>query len=92
VIWKIGQRVVTPSGSVGLIEEIDDDGVTVRLLTPDDEPSCCSSWCFPGQLRDGARVRPMPRSKAWKAKAAAFNSGICAALLAAGIQIKGKRK
>lgn len=86
--WEIGQRVITPSGSVGLIEEIDDDGVRVRLLTPDNEPSCCSSWCFPAQLRNGTGVVPMPRSKAWKAKAATFASGIQAALLAAGIQIE----
>jgi hypothetical protein len=88
--WEIGQRVVTPSGDIGLIEEIergqiDHNMVRVRLRTPDDEPSCLSSWCFPEQLRDGTRVVPMPRSKAWKAESDAFCSGIRAALLSAGI-------
>lgn len=78
--WEIGQRVVTPAAHVGVIEEIEDDLVTVRLMTPDDKPSCCLSWCIPEQLRDGAHVRPMPRSKAWKAEAQAFYLHICDAL------------
>jgi hypothetical protein len=68
----IGMRVVTPSGDVGVVEEADDGMVKVRLMTPDNEPSCLSSWCFPDQLADGTNVLPQPMSKAWKAKAALF--------------------
>lgn len=77
--FGIGDRVVTPGGDVGVLEEMDGDMVRVRLQTPSDGPSCLSSWCFPGELSDGANVLPQPRSMAWKAQAASF----CAALRAA---------
>ena len=77
----IGDRVVTPSGDVGVIEEADDGMVKVRLMTPDNEPSCLSSWCFPNELRDGTNVLPQPRSRAWKAQAALFCQAVTAALL-----------
>lgn len=74
-LCTIGKRVVTPSGDVGVIEEIDAEEpimARVRLRTPDDEPSVLSSWCFPDQLSDGDGILPMPRSKSWKAEAQAF--------------------
>lgn len=77
---ELGSRVVTSSGDVGLIEEIDGDMVRVRLMTPNDEPSCLSSWCFPADLSDGRNVKPQPRSKAWKKEAALFCAAIANAL------------
>lgn len=73
-------RVVTPSGEVGHIEEVDGDMVRVRILTPHNTPSCCSSWCFPAELRDGTNVFPQPRSAAWYAESRAFCAGVSEAL------------
>lgn len=78
--WAIGKRVVTPSGDVGVIEEYEDDMARVRLMTPNNEPSCLSSWCFPNELADGDNVMPQPRSKAWKAQAALFCQAVQNAL------------
>lgn len=72
----IGQRVVTPSGDVGVVEELDDGMAKVRLMTPDNEPSCLSSWCFPDQLSDGANVLPQPRSRSWRRQSALFCQAI----------------
>ncbi len=72
----IGNRVVTPSGDVGVIEEFDDGMARIRRMTPNNEPSCLSSWCFPAELTDGSNVLPQPRSKAWKADAALFCQAI----------------
>ena len=77
----IGARVVTCLGDVGHVEEIDEDGlIKVRLLTPHNTPSCCSSWCMPGSLSDGTNIRPMPRSQAWYAESRAFCGAVFAAL------------
>lgn len=76
----IGDRVVTPAGDVGAIEEFDNDMARVRLMTPNNEPSCLSSWCFPAELVDGTNVLPQPRSLAWKAKAATFCAAVARAL------------
>ncbi len=85
MISEIGHRVVTPCGDVGHIEEADDGMVRVRLLTPHDTPSCCSSWCFPKDLSDGTNVRPQPRSKAWYRESAMFCAGVVRALQGSGI-------
>jgi hypothetical protein len=71
---------VTPRGDVGIVEEIDDDMVRVRLMTPDNEPSWLSSWCLPNDLADGANVMPHPRSKEWRRQSALFCQAITAAL------------
>lgn len=85
-ITAIGARVVAPCGDVGHIEEADPDGlVRVRLLTPHNTPSCCSSWCDPAELKDGTNVLPQPRSKAWYAESRAFCGEVVAALQDAGI-------
>lgn len=76
----IGSRVVI-NGEVGIVEEVDDDGlVKVRLMTPHNTPSCCSTWCDPCHLSDGTNVIPQPRSKAWYREAALFFQGVAAAL------------
>lgn len=87
MINDIGHRVVTPCGDVGHIEEVDaGDGLArVRLLTPHNTPSCCSSWCDPKDLREGANVLPQPRSKAWYKESALFCLGVTSALKGAGI-------
>jgi len=81
--FKIGDRVVMQDGSVGHIEEIDDDGdgAGVRVLTPKNEPSCSISWTWMDNLKDGTGILPQPRSKEWWAEARAFHAGIRAALL-----------
>ena len=82
MVWKIGDRVVTPDGSVGHIELLDDDGqgCDVRILTPANEPSACLSWCFLDGLTDGAGVLPQPRSAEWWREARAFHREIEAAV------------
>lgn len=76
----IGNRVVI-NGDVGIVEELDDDGlIKVRLMTPDNNPSCLSTWCYPSQLADGTNVLPQPRSKEWKREAALFCQGVAEAL------------
>lgn len=76
----IGNRVVTPSGDVGVVEELDDGMARVRLMTPDNEPSCLSSWCFANELADGSNVMPQPRSRAWRREAALFCQAVTNAL------------
>ena len=79
--FAMGSRVVTPDGSVGHVEEMDEDGLwRVRLLTPHNTPSCCSTWIEPDRLKDGTNVRPQPRSKKWYAESAAFYGSVVAAL------------
>ena len=73
----VGNRVCHKDGSVGYIEEIDDDprwpNATVRWQTPDNVPSCCSSLCDQASLTIvGDNVLPQPRSKAWKRKSREF--------------------
>lgn len=86
--FAIGDRVVTPCGEVGYLEEIDpDDGfVGVRLQTPNDEPSCMVTGGYTlDDLSDGANVVPMPKSAAWWAEAEAFNAALRYALEDAGL-------
>lgn len=78
-MWKIGDRVVVKGDGPGIIEEFDDGMVRVRLRTPDDEPSCLSSWCFPDSLSDGSNVLPQPMSKAWRREAALFCQAVTSA-------------
>ena len=69
--WKVGDRVVTPSG-VGHIVEFIEDAVDVRMLTPNNEPSVMISACWTRDLKDGTNVMPQPRSKAWWREANEF--------------------
>lgn len=82
--FKLGDRVVTPDGSVGIIEEIDmpDLGgyASVRLRTPDDEPSIVSSCCPVDRLKDGTNILPQPRSREWKRNAAEFTAHVTRAM------------
>ena len=77
---EIGSRVVTPSGDVGIVEEFDDYMIRVRLMNPDNIPSCMSSWCHPNEVSDGTNIVPIQRSKVWKAEAQAFYLQVCDAL------------
>lgn len=80
--FALDARVVI-GGDVGTLEEISDDGlVRVRVHTPHDTLSCCSTWCEPEALADGTNVLPQPRSKAWYAESRAFCAGVFAALRA----------
>jgi hypothetical protein len=83
--WKLGDRVVTPGGDVGHIEEFDDDIARVRLLTPKNEPSVCSSWCWLVDLKDGTNILPQPRSKEWFRQSAMFMLAVTGALKEAGV-------
>ena len=84
--FDIGSRVVLPDGSVGYVEEFAEDGLCrVRCLTPDNDLSCCSTWVEPKRLRDGTNIRPHPRSKAWKAEAAAVHAAIERAFSGGGV-------
>lgn len=62
---KIGDRVVTSMGDVGIIEHIDKSFASVRLLTPKNKPSCLLCDCLIENLIDGTNVLPQPRSKEW---------------------------
>lgn len=84
--FDIGARVVIDS-DVGTLEELAGDGlVRVRVHTPHDTLSCCSTWCDPADLRDGTNVVPQPRSQAWYAESRAFCAGVHAALSAPGCE------
>lgn len=83
MITEINRRVVTPRGDVGIIEEAEDGMVRVRLLTPDNEPSCYSSWCYPRELCDGTNVMPQPRSREWKLQSLLFCNAVNGIMLEA---------
>lgn len=75
---KVGDRILnTSTGEIGHIEEIDDMFLGMRVLTPDNVPSCCVSW---GMIKHFIeipdKVLPMPRSKAWKKTAKEFHEFI----------------
>jgi len=77
--FKIGQRVITLGGDIGHIEEINDDNLTadVRVLTPNNEPSCCLSVCFLENLNIVPdSVVPMQQSAEWWNEAKSFHEVI----------------
>lgn len=80
----IGSRVVIVcTGDIGYVEEQDEDQgwLGVRLLTPNNEPSCLVSWAPAEIVRPvGDNVVPMGKSKEWWAQAREFCSAIEAAL------------
>jgi hypothetical protein len=82
-MFSIGDRVVTPIGNLGHIEQIDPDGIfcDVRLLTPRNEPSCCLAFCHVADLvKAGDNVVPMPRPPEWYAEADSFIIAILTAI------------
>ena len=75
---KIGDRVHVDGEGVGIVEEVDGDFLGVRWLTPNNKPSCLTTFgirrCDARKVGDN--VLPQPRSEAWKAESAAFCSAV----------------
>ena len=71
---KIGDRIINiHTGECGHIDEIEDDWIGMRCLTPDNVPSCCVSWGPAKSFQQiPESVLPMPRSKEWKRKSKEF--------------------
>ena len=71
---KVGDRIICiHTGEVGHIDEIDDDFIGMRCLTPDNVPSCCVTWGFTKNfMLVPNSVLPMPRSKEWKRESREF--------------------
>ena len=87
---KKGMRVIHKNGSIGYVEEVDNDPeypiIDVRWLTPNNEPSVCVSMCRPKDLKPVSdNVVPMQRSAEWWKDAREFYTGIENALHDAGI-------
>ena len=86
----IGDRVCHKDGSVGYIEDVDDDPefpcAYVRWLTPNNEPSVCVSLCMQESLiAVGDNVIPQPRNKEWWDRSREFCAMMEYALLGSGI-------
>lgn len=86
-MFQVGDRVVTAQGELGHIKAIDADLTycDVRLVTPNDEPSCYVTMTTFHDLNDGANVLPQPRSKAWWQEAREFQRTVEWILRDAGI-------
>jgi len=74
----VGDRVRNNSnGDIGHIEELDGDFADVRLLTPNNTPSCYVSCCpLSALVPISDAVVPTPKSEAWWEESRAF----CAAI------------
>lgn len=79
----VGTRV-SANGEIGHVEEYDTDHplfISVRCLTPNNEPSCLvGTYWLKDVVPVGENVIPMPRSKAWWAEAREFCAAIEAVL------------
>jgi len=75
----IGSRVATRCGESGHVENIEDDLYGVRLLTPNNEPSCLVTWTDSVEPV-GEHVVPAPKSAQWWDEAETFCGAIQAAL------------
>jgi hypothetical protein len=78
---KKGMRVIHKNGSIGYIEEIDNNPeypiADVRWLTPNNTPSVCVGMCAQKDLTPVSdNVVPMQRNDEWWAEARAFCSAI----------------
>ena len=84
----IGTRVST-DGEIGHVEEYDPDHpdfISVRALTPNNEPSCVVTTHWLKDVQPvGDNVIPMPRSAEWWAEARAFHAQVEAVLVEAGV-------
>ena len=80
----IGTRV-SADGDIGHVEEYDPNHplfITVRILTPNNEPSAvCSTYWLRDVVPVGENVIPMPKSAEWWEESRQFCAAIEAALI-----------
>lgn len=71
---KVGDRIHVDGEGVGIVEEVDGEFIGVRWLTPDNKPSCLTTFGIRRSdvRKVGNNVLPQPRSKEWKKDSAAF--------------------
>ena len=78
---KIGDRVITSEGEIGIVTGIDGDFTDIRYVTPNNEPSCVTGTVWTCNLRIvGENVLPLKKNKEWWDKANSFHNAICSAI------------
>lgn len=79
--FELKQRVAHINGDIGHVEAIDGEFIDVRVLTPNNEPSCCITICHESQLTPvDDNVIPMPRSDEWWEESRRFCAAVECAL------------